>query len=495
MDFLEKARTLKPRLFEKKYFPLSETEPIGRYMRSGDHFTLDFGTHLVGSFHLSVAADQTPDSPLVVELLFAEMPFELDDYTYTGGLSSTWIQKETICLDYFSGEIVLPRRYAFRYVKITFPGNTAYRVRYEQAYCVAVTSADETRLEPLPEGTDPLLVHIDTIALRTLRNCMQSVFEDGPKRDRRLWLGDLYLQAKTNFYTYRNYDLVKRCLYLFAGLPYPNGGLSSAVYHEPMLKNQAWVLHDYALFFIGVLYDCYEYAHDLPLLQELWPTAYRQAEIAAEAADEQGLVQPKYYFIDWCDALDKTAAAQGTAVAMLKKALRLAEIIGDEGRAAALRGYIRRLSEAARGLYDEKRRLFVSGPSQQVSWASQIWMILAGILTRDENAEVIDNLQNCREAIRTVTPYTMHFYIEALIACGKMEEAMRTVCAYWGGMAEMGADCFWEVYIPEEPEASPYQSHRINSYCHAWSCTPAYFIRKYFIGCGTEAVCGKYREG
>lgn len=26
-------------------------------------------------------------------------------------------------------------------------------------------------------------------------DCMQSVFEDGPKRDRRLWLGDLRLQA------------------------------------------------------------------------------------------------------------------------------------------------------------------------------------------------------------------------------------------------------------------------------------------------------------
>ena len=36
--------------------------------------------------------------------------------------------------------------------------------------------------------------------------------EDGPKRDRRLWLGDLRLEALANYETYRNFDLVKRLL-------------------------------------------------------------------------------------------------------------------------------------------------------------------------------------------------------------------------------------------------------------------------------------------
>jgi hypothetical protein len=36
--------------------------------------------------------------------------------------------------------------------------------------------------------------------------------EDGPKRDRRLWLGDLRLEALANYETYRNFDLVKRSL-------------------------------------------------------------------------------------------------------------------------------------------------------------------------------------------------------------------------------------------------------------------------------------------
>lgn len=46
-------------------------------------------------------------------------------------------------------------------------------------------------------------------------------------------------------------------------------------------------------------------------------------------------------------------------------------------------------------------------------------------------------------------------------------------------MIHKGADTFWEVYDPQNEYLSPYNFFPINSYCHAWSCTPTYFIRKY----------------
>jgi alpha-L-rhamnosidase len=42
---------------------------------------------------------------------------------------------------------------------------------------------------------------------------------------------------------------------------------------------------------------------------------------------------------------------------------------------------------------------------------------------------------------------------------------------------EAGADTFWEVYDPAQPLSSPYGDIHINSFCHAWSCTPSYFLR------------------
>ena len=47
-------------------------------------------------------------------------------------------------------------------------------------------------------------------------------------------------------------------------------------------------------------------------------------------------------------------------------------------------------------------------------------------------------------------------------------------------MAELGADTFWELYNPKNPDESPYGGTIVNSYCHAWSCAPAYFLRRYY---------------
>lgn len=72
------------------------------------------------------------------------------------------------------------------------------------------------------------------------------------------------------------------------------------------------------------------------------------------------------------------------------------------------------LKKVARDLFwDEKRGCFVSGG--QISIASQVWMVLADVLT------------------------------------------------------------------PENPDMSPYGGSVINSYCHAWSCTPAYILKNFYM--------------
>ena len=75
----------------------------------------------------------------------------------------------------------------------------------------------------------------------------------------------------------------------------------------------------------------------------------------------------------------------------------------------------------------------------------------------------------------------MHHYIQALIDCGLKEDGKKVMLSYWGGMIQSGADTFWELYNPNNPQETPYGGKAVNSYCHAWSCTPAYFIRKYLL--------------
>lgn len=83
------------------------------------------------------------------------------------------------------------------------------------------------------------------------------------------------------------------------------------------------------------------------------------------------------------------------------------------------------------------------------------------------------------KAVKPGSLYLYHYVIQAMVDTGMGQEAKEAVKNYWGGMVQKGADTFWEVYDPDNDFISPYQFAPINSYCHAWSCTPIYFIRKY----------------
>lgn len=66
-----------------------------------------------------------------------------------------------------------------------------------------------------------------------------------------------------------------------------------------------------------------------------------------------------------------------------------------------------------------------------------------------------------------------------MLQCGMEEQARDYLEYYWGGMVEKGADTFWEAYDPNDDYLSPYGFFPVNSACHAWSCTPVYFIHRF----------------
>ena len=129
--------------------------------------------------------------------------------------------------------------------------------------------------------------------------------------------------------------------------------------------------------------------------------------------------------------------------------------------------------------YNPKTGLFTGILNDQVSYASQIWMVLGEVPTQKEAQRALKALKTTENVCTPGAPYLFHYYIEALIKSGLKEEAKKEMAEYWGGMIHKGADTFWEVYDPRNEYLSPYNFYPVNSYCHAWSCTPTYFIRKY----------------
>jgi alpha-L-rhamnosidase len=453
----------------------------------GDSFVLDFGDHLVGYLSLTVkAVGSPPDAPLKLKLTFGEMPCEIGEPfdTYNGWLSSSWLQEELVFVDIMPAEIKLPRRYSFRYLKVeVLDTSVKYKVSFDRFECRTVTSGNLSKVEPLPDSLPADLKEMDRIAVKTLQDCMQTVFEDGPKRDRRLWIGDLRLQAQANYYTFRQFELVKRCLYLFAGMRLEDGAVGACLFEKPQPHVDDVRFFDYSLFFVSCLHDYYEASGDREALEELWPIAMEQLEIGLARLDERGIVGKNAgSFTDWQQQLDKEAPSQAVLIYCLKQGLRLAAKLGLEKEQSDIAVQIDRTTQAALAhLWDATQGMFVSGGDRQISWASQVWMALAEVLPQEENAALIDRLFENPPVIGMTTPYMYHHLIEALFLVGKRDKAIAQMRAYWGEMVRDGADTFWELYNPQDKKLSPYGSNLINSYCHAWSCTPAYFIRKYML--------------
>jgi len=501
------AESLKPVLRQTTQSPVAivrATSDKGRYLRwcmdidapgadlpnrllhKGDSFILDFEGHRAGYFHfLLIGEGRTVDSPVRLKLTFGEVAGDVAEplYPYRGSLSSAWLPEEIITVDFLPQEVKMPRRYAFRYVKVEVVDTSPnFGIRFHNASAVALTSSSEV-LKPLPAGVPDWVRRVDEVSTATLRDCMQTIFEDGPRRDQRLWVGDLRLQARASYVTFPNHDLVKRCLYLFAGLPRETDGFMPAcIFEKPTPITTATFILDYAALYGAILLDYLHATKDVGTVRELWPVALQQIDLLFVDVDEGGIFRAppgSWSFIDWSQHLDRSAAMQGVMIYGGRRLCELGTALGETAATSRLTPFLDAMSSAGRKLYySSERGVCVSGPKDQVSWASQAWLTLAGCLTKEEAARALRRaVLEDKTAVQPSTAYLYHHVVEAMVEAGMKAEALELVRSYWGGMVNAGADTFWEAYDPDDSRYSPYGDVHINSFCHAWSCTPAYFFR------------------
>jgi hypothetical protein len=462
----------------------------GASLQDNSGKVIDFGDHLVGYLSLSLKPTSAADAPIRIKLTMGEspaevfIPFETTDKKDANlGLSKAWFQEEVVTVDEMPGVLSLPRRYSFRYLKIEL---LAYSPRFDvvidKVSCVTTSSADYdnyTSGQAIPDE----FKEINRVSIKTLRDCMQTVFEDGPKRDRRIWIGDLKLQALANYYSFNNSDLVRRGLYLFAATASESGLLNGTLFERPFIHPERQHPLDYCLLYNTILSDFYEATGDITTIRDLWPVAKQQVLLTIPQIREDGLLDVPdnwWFFVDWNEQLDKEAALHGIVIHAFQKTLELAKIVNKEEELSMLPTVIRKLRKAAdKHYYDKSIKLFVSGEERQISVGSQVWMILSRVVPESKGKELLQRMEDNRDLVKPVSPYMYHYLLESMIQCGMYNEAKALIQDYWGGMISKGAETFWEVYDPEDDFLTPYNSYLLNSYCHAWSCTPVYFIRKY----------------
>ena len=355
-------------------------EPAGEFSRrkmsAGEEYFFDFGKQLVGSPSLTFDCGEFVDydAPVRLRLRFGELPAEtvLGLENFTGTLSRAWYQEEFLIVDLLQGSVTLPRRYAFRYLAI----------RVEDAnrpfYLTGLSAEHTTAAGKCLPATiaDPELAQIDRVAVKTLENCMQGFFEDGPKRDRRLWLGDLRLQAMVNAVTFRNFELVEHSLRLLAAQAGPDGWFPACVFdREPPCAGG--VIMDYALLLGPTLREHYAYSGRLGIVKELFELSLRQLELVRPDFDDEGLFHDPggiWLFLDHKPELNRESGMQCVYIFSLKEHAKLARLLNREELALELEAEAEKLTASLRRhRYDRTSGLILSGPENQRSYATTAW--------------------------------------------------------------------------------------------------------------------------
>lgn len=475
--------------------PASDSQFIG--LSKGDSIIFDFGENVVGHLSLLLQTVGAPqDAPAHLRLTMGEILGEVADdqgrQNYNGWLSSSWLQYDEIKLDQADCLLKMPRRYTFRYLKVTvLDTSIKYQIKVNQATVKAQTAADPLKT-PAVITKDSKLAAIDRTALRTLVNNMQDTYEDAPKRDRRLWLGDFWETVKANYWTYSNFALSRRCLYLFAAGANQEGQVPGDLFivnGRIVPDNIYWV--SWLLLYGAALYDYYEASMDRETLKDLYPTALRQIDNVAKLLSDDGLLPDFKFsqsndednggtFVDWNDQINGQAATQGLMIYVTKQVAILAGELGKKADQQRLQKLAQKLAKAAaKSLWDDDQQIFVSGHYKQVSTVSQIWLIKAGILDETTNQQILKQILNQEIKLVHDMPFNENLLLEDLFENDLRAEGIAELKRYYGFMIDHGADTFWEIMNFTDARKSPYGSYLVNSYCHGWGSYPSYLIRKF----------------
>lgn len=314
--------------------------------------------------------------------------------------------------------------------------------------------------------------------------CSDWFFIDGVKRDRWIWAGDAY---QTNFINqYSNFDeeVDKRTIIALRG-------------HDGIQQHINTIV-DYSILWIISIYNHYQMTGDVDFLKFIFKRMQGMIDYLRKQTDELGFIYGRendWVFIDWSE-IDKegiTAAAQLLLVRAYQAFIECGKAIGaDVSNYKGLPESL--LDQTIKHFWDDDLGCFidsyVSG-KRHVSRHPNIIAIIYGLVSKDKQKSILENVLLNDQIPEITTPYFKFFEQDALCKLGQFQDVYKIIESYWGGMLEQGATTFWEEYNPDDVGVEHYSMYGDKygkSLCHAWGSSPIYLLGRYFIGLKSTEV-------
>lgn len=435
----------------------------------GNKIILDFGCELHGQILITTALTEQPVAKVKVTL--GESVSECLNTPTLDHAIHQWV------LDIPRAAQVYVGNSAFRFVAIEVTeesetplflmGVAAVAIYRDYEYLGYFKSNDE-RLNKIWD-IGAYTVHI---------NCQDYIY-DGVKRDRLVWIGDLYPEIKTLMSVFEESDLVKKSL----------------DFVQKTTPDELWMndISSYSCWYLLCHHALYLYRGDFEYLkshtEDIFFIVNKLLKSVSETNSE---TLANIRFLDWSTASDeniKHAGLQGLLAYTLQTSSYLANYLNNPKLAIECLNVVKRLQTYVPDCYSNK----VAASMQ----------VLGNVGNRDLiNREILQ--VNPTQGLSTFYGY---FILQAKTLAGDFDGALELIRKYWGAMIDFGATTFWEDFdldwtrnaygIDSLPVAGKddihgdfgkycYQGFR-HSLCHGWAGGPTAFLSEYAMGVSPQA--------
>jgi len=308
----------------------------------------------------------------------------------------------------------------------------------------------------------------------TVHLCMQDYLWDGIKRDRLVWIGDMYPETMVISTVFGQHEIVPRSLdFVRDSTPLPEwmNGISS-----------------YSLWWVIIHNHWYLYHGDLAYLQtqreyldELLPLLLQQID------DQNRECLSGHRFLDWPSSANPEAIHAGLHALLtlaLKAGARLCAVLGNNDLEKQCLSGIERLQQHTPFPGDSKQAAAL--------------MVLAGLADEaSTNTSVLS-----RNPLKGLSTFYGYYVLQARARAGDYAGCLDVIRNYWGAMLDLGASTFWEDFdlswaensspidqiVPEGVRdihadfgAYCYKGLR-HSLCHGWAGGPTAWLSEHVLG-------------
>lgn len=434
---------------------------------------IDFGSELAGGLEVLVCEGVSNPSGVKLRICFGESVSEaMSNISEKNATNDHAVRDMSVLLTPWSQQSFANTGYRFVY----------FELEEENSWVEFLAVRGIFTYRDIPywgsfECDDALFNQIYDVCAYTVHLNMQNMLWDGIKRDRLVWIGDMYPEMLTIRSVFGDSDVIDECMKFAAE---SNG--------VPRWTNN---ITTYALWYLLILWNWYWYNGRTELIWEqkdYWKALLEQLLALVHPEEEELFIEKEFrlgFFFDW--PTNETEEAKAGVYALFRLALLAAAKLCAMTNEAELEA---QCLEFARLL--NKKNMKHNDRKQVVAMLK-----LADMIDRKEAGQILS-----KDGGRGMSTFMSYFILMATADTAGMDSAQEMLREYYGAMLEAGATTFWEDFDLEWMregaridcllKPGEYDIHGDNgrfcyqglrhSLCHGWSAGPAAFLAERVLG-------------